>query len=254
MFACYGMGYQTRHTNKSSRSAPDAAQCLEAIQAELEALVQIKQALLMMKEEDVPPGYKWLDMPLVLDVVLGVKLHKHRQLHKRKACICAKGNKQEYGWPDIMAAVSTLSRFCTTHGAEHFVALKQVVWYLKGTLDYEMVMRTASVPGGLCSGTVTLLICIYTDAGYAGCKNTRKSTSGIAMFLCDSLVIFSSMMQRCVSLSTTEAEIIAMSEGAREIKYIRNVLDNIIVNIHKPIGRQIEVSRLQIHSSSAPMQ
>ncbi|KAK3237272.1 hypothetical protein CYMTET_52639 [Cymbomonas tetramitiformis] len=136
--------------------------------------------------------------------------------------------------PDIMAAVSALSRFCTTYGEEHFMALKQVVRYLKGTLDYELVMRRASVPGGSSSHTTTLPVCIYTDADYAGCKNTRKFTSGIAMFPCGSLVIFSSMMQKCVSLSITEAEIIAMSEGAREIKYILNVLDG-IVDIHKPI-------------------
>eukprot|EP00854_Cymbomonas_tetramitiformis_P012586 gene12586-biopygen12946 len=54
--------------------------------------------------------------------------------------------------PDIMVAVSTLSRFCTTYGTEQFVALKQVVRYLKGTLDHEMVPRTASLPGGLWSG------------------------------------------------------------------------------------------------------
>ncbi|KAK3258802.1 hypothetical protein CYMTET_32176 [Cymbomonas tetramitiformis] len=42
------------------------------------------------------------------------------------------------------------------------------------------------------------------------------------------------MIQKSVSLSTTEAEIIAMSEGAREIKYILNVLDS-LVSIHRPV-------------------
>ncbi|KAK3254896.1 hypothetical protein CYMTET_35906 [Cymbomonas tetramitiformis] len=77
--------------------------------------------------------------------------------------------------PDIVAAGSAFSRFYTTYGAEHFVALKQVVRYLKGTLQYEL-------------------------------------------------------MQRCVFLSTTEVEIIAMSEGAREVKYILNVLDGLVYN------------------------
>eukprot|EP00854_Cymbomonas_tetramitiformis_P030372 gene30372-biopygen31664 len=48
------------------------------------------------------------------------------------------------------------------------------------------------------------------------------------VYLCGSLQIFSSIMQRCVSLSTTEAEIIAMSEGAREVKYIINVLTDLV--------------------------
>ncbi|KAK3248188.1 hypothetical protein CYMTET_42342 [Cymbomonas tetramitiformis] len=137
--------------------------------------------------------------------------------------------------PDIMAAVSVLSRFCTTYGPEHFMALKQVVRYLKGTKDYELVLRTASVPGG--GGTAPsrpLPLSIYTDSDYAGCKVTRRSTSGIAVFLCGSLVIFSSMIQKSVSLSTTEAEIIAMSEGAREVKYVLNVLDS-LVDICRPV-------------------
>ncbi|KAK3241427.1 hypothetical protein CYMTET_48814 [Cymbomonas tetramitiformis] len=41
--------------------------------------------------------------------------------------------------PDIMAAVSVLSRFCVTYGPDHFVALKRVVRYLKGTINYELV-------------------------------------------------------------------------------------------------------------------
>eukprot|EP00854_Cymbomonas_tetramitiformis_P017987 gene17987-biopygen18566 len=137
--------------------------------------------------------------------------------------------------PDIMAAVSILSRFCTTYGPEHFVALKQVVRYLKGTREYELVLRTASVPGGCGTGrSRPLPLSIYTDADYAGCKTSRRSTSGIVVFLCGSLVIFSSMIQKCVSLSTTEAEIIAMSEGAREVKYVLNVLDS-LVDICRPV-------------------
>ncbi|KAK3263005.1 hypothetical protein CYMTET_28165 [Cymbomonas tetramitiformis] len=90
--------------------------------------------------------------------------------------------------PDIMAAVPILSRFCTTYGPEHFVALKQVVKYLKGTMDYEVVLRTASAPGGYGTGpSMPLPLSIYIDADYAGCKTTRRSTSGIVVFLCGSL-------------------------------------------------------------------
>ncbi|KAK3249354.1 hypothetical protein CYMTET_41212 [Cymbomonas tetramitiformis] len=47
-------------------TAPDVAEWPESIQNELEALVQIKGALRLMKEEDVPPGVKLLDMSLIL--------------------------------------------------------------------------------------------------------------------------------------------------------------------------------------------
>ncbi|KAK3258801.1 hypothetical protein CYMTET_32175 [Cymbomonas tetramitiformis] len=88
-------------------TAPDVDEWLESIQNELEALVQIKRALLMMKEEDVPPGVKLLDMSLVLKV----KLDKNRQLVKRKSRICVRGNKQEYGidYVDTFASCTQLS-------------------------------------------------------------------------------------------------------------------------------------------------
>ncbi|KAK3287955.1 hypothetical protein CYMTET_4563 [Cymbomonas tetramitiformis] len=66
---------------KQAMEAPDAAEWGEAIQQELEAPVEVKGALHMMDVEDVPPGVRLLDMPLVLKV----KLDKHRQLQKRKA-------------------------------------------------------------------------------------------------------------------------------------------------------------------------
>ncbi|KAK3275694.1 hypothetical protein CYMTET_16190, partial [Cymbomonas tetramitiformis] len=50
--------------------------------------------------------------------------------------------------PDVMATVSILSRFGTTYGPQHFVALKQAVTYLKDTKDYELVLRTAPAPRG----------------------------------------------------------------------------------------------------------
>ncbi|GKF02319.1 hypothetical protein Tco_0029242 [Tanacetum coccineum] len=48
----------------------------------------------------------------------------------------------------------------------------------------------------------------FSDAGYAGCKNTFKSTSDGAQFLGKKLVNWSSKKQDCTALSTTEAEYI----------------------------------------------
>ncbi|KAK3233085.1 hypothetical protein CYMTET_56594 [Cymbomonas tetramitiformis] len=65
---------------KQAMEAPDVDEWMEAIQKELEALVAVKRALLMIDVQDVPPGVRLLDMSLVLKV----KLDKHRQLQKRK--------------------------------------------------------------------------------------------------------------------------------------------------------------------------
>nr|GEZ93839.1 retrovirus-related Pol polyprotein from transposon TNT 1-94 [Tanacetum cinerariifolium] len=55
----------------------------------------------------------------------------------------------------------------------------------------------------------------YADADHAGCQDTRRSTSGSAQFLGDKLVSRSSKKQKSTTISTTEAEYIAMSGCAR---------------------------------------
>ncbi|GJZ67442.1 monodehydroascorbate reductase [Tanacetum coccineum] len=52
----------------------------------------------------------------------------------------------------------------------------------------------------------------YADADHAGCQDTQRSTSGSAWFLSDKLVSWSSKKQTSTSISSTEAEYIAMSD------------------------------------------
>ncbi|GKF30208.1 hypothetical protein Tco_0096550 [Tanacetum coccineum] len=51
----------------------------------------------------------------------------------------------------------------------------------------------------------------YADANHEGCQDIRRSTSGSAQFLGDKLVSWSSKKQTSTSISSTEAEYIAMS-------------------------------------------
>nr|GEZ94280.1 hypothetical protein [Tanacetum cinerariifolium] len=57
----------------------------------------------------------------------------------------------------------------------------------------------------------------YADADHAGCQDTRRSTSGSAQFLGDKLVSRSSKKQQSTTISTTEAEYIAMSGCCAQI-------------------------------------
>ncbi|GJS62609.1 uncharacterized mitochondrial protein-like protein [Tanacetum coccineum] len=53
----------------------------------------------------------------------------------------------------------------------------------------------------------------YADADHAGCQDTRRSTSGSAQFLGDKLVSWSSKKQKCIAISSTEAEYIALLDA-----------------------------------------
>nr|GFB40792.1 retrotransposon protein, putative, Ty1-copia subclass [Tanacetum cinerariifolium] len=51
----------------------------------------------------------------------------------------------------------------------------------------------------------------FSDADYAGCKDTFKSTFGGAQFLGEKLVSWSSKKQDCTALLTAKAEYVSIS-------------------------------------------
>ncbi|GJR70249.1 hypothetical protein Tco_0016314 [Tanacetum coccineum] len=56
----------------------------------------------------------------------------------------------------------------------------------------------------------------FSDANYAGCKDTFKSTSGGAQFLREKLVGWPSKKQDCTALSTAKAEYVSLSLDVRK--------------------------------------
>jgi hypothetical protein len=99
----------------------------------------------------------------------------------------------------------------------HLVAAKRILRYLQGTLDHGLVIPK-SAP--------TQLI-VYTDADWAGCPDTRCSTSGYIVFLGGSLVSWSSKCQHTVSRSSAEAEYRAVANGVAEASWLRQLLQEL---------------------------
>ncbi|GKA71336.1 hypothetical protein Tco_0777475 [Tanacetum coccineum] len=66
----------------------------------------------------------------------------------------------------------------------------------------------------------------YADADHAGCQDTQRSTYGSAQFLGDKLVSWSSKKQTSTSISSTEAEYIAMSGCCAQILWMRSQLSD----------------------------
>nr|GEU85413.1 putative ribonuclease H-like domain-containing protein [Tanacetum cinerariifolium] len=64
----------------------------------------------------------------------------------------------------------------------------------------------------------------FSDADYAGCKDTFKSTSGGAQFLGEKLVSWSSKKQDCTALSTAEAEYVSLSACCAHVLWMRTQL------------------------------
>nr|GEZ02243.1 retrovirus-related Pol polyprotein from transposon TNT 1-94 [Tanacetum cinerariifolium] len=64
----------------------------------------------------------------------------------------------------------------------------------------------------------------FSDADYAGCKDTFKSTSGGAQFLGEKLVSWSSKKQDCTALSSAKAEYVSLSACCVQVLWMRTQL------------------------------
>jgi len=110
--------------------------------------------------------------------------------------------------PDIAYAVQQVCLHMHDPRETHLVAAKRILRYLQGTLSHGLVIpRTAPTQ-----------LRVYTDADWAGCPDTRRSTSGYAVFLGGSLVSWSSKRQPTVSRSSAEAEYRVVANGVAEAR------------------------------------
>nr|GEW64011.1 retrovirus-related Pol polyprotein from transposon TNT 1-94 [Tanacetum cinerariifolium] len=64
----------------------------------------------------------------------------------------------------------------------------------------------------------------YADADHTGCQDTRRGTSASAQFLGNKLVSWSLKKQKSISISSTEAEYIALSGCCAQILWMRSKL------------------------------
>ena len=99
--------------------------------------------------------------------------------------------------------------FICTIPESHLAAMKRLLRYVRGTVDHGLVLHRST----------SAELVVYTDADWAGCPDTRRSTSGYAVFLGGNLVSWSSKRQPVVSRSSAEAEYRAVANGVAEASF-----------------------------------
>ena len=118
--------------------------------------------------------------------------------------------------PDIAYSVGVLARFNSNPGWVHWLAVKHLMGYIRGTLDHSLTYS----PDPSCSEPFLT----YSDADHGGCKDSGRSTGGYVVKIGSGAVSWCSKLQTVVALSTTEAEYIAAVQAGKEIKWMRNLM------------------------------
>eukprot|EP00253_Pinus_taeda_P026483 PITA_26483 len=116
--------------------------------------------------------------------------------------------------PDIMHAVSLISRFMERPKETHWQEAKRILRYVNGTKGF----------GILYSSSESFMLTGYTDSDWAGSVDDKKSTSGYVFHMGSGAISWASKKQPIVSLSTAEAEYVAATATACQAVWLRRVL------------------------------
>jgi hypothetical protein len=122
------------------------------------------------------------------------------------AMVCTRSN--------IDHAVGVVSHFLSNPSKVHWNTAKWILGYLKGTINHCICF----------DGTSNLILEAYMDVDWAGDIDSRKSTSGYFVCFGNGVVSWQSKLQKCVALSTTEAEYIVITEACKELFWMKKFL------------------------------
>jgi hypothetical protein len=118
--------------------------------------------------------------------------------------------------PDIAFAAATLARFMSCPTQHLMNCAIRLLRYLSATR--KLVLRY------MCSSDDVVRLDGYSDADFAGCTKTSKSTSGIAILFRGQPVYWRSKRQPIVTSSTTEAELVALNLCALQVQWLKLLL------------------------------
>ena len=121
--------------------------------------------------------------------------------------------------PECANPIRELAMYMDNPGKEHWRALDRMIGYLQGVKGVLNMRKPKS-----------LKVEAFVDSNFATNKESRKSVTGYVLTIGGCIVGWSSKTQPSVTLSSTEAEYVAASMCATEIKYIQMVLEEIAPN------------------------
>ncbi|KNZ50445.1 hypothetical protein VP01_4422g2 [Puccinia sorghi] len=120
--------------------------------------------------------------------------------------------------PNTSFAVSSLARFSTKPGIQHWHKVKKVWLYLKHTKDLKLTLKIRNP---------NKLLKIYSNSTWADDPKTRTSKSGYLCYLYGSLISWNSCRQRNITYSSTEAELNPLVDSFHEGTWLKSLLADI---------------------------
>ncbi|KAH9701426.1 hypothetical protein KPL71_024990 [Citrus sinensis] len=143
--------------------------------------------------------------------ILGMQIHRDR--NNKKIWLSQKNYLKK-----ILRCfnMQDFSRYMANPGGEHWIAVKRILRYIRGTSDV-----------ALCYEGSEFTVRGYVDSDFAGDLDKRKFTTGYVFTLAGAAVSWVSKLQTVVALSTTEAEYMAATQVCKEAIWIQWLLEEL---------------------------
>jgi len=130
--------------------------------------------------------------------------------------------------PDLSNCVRELTKVMDGANKAHLKALYRAIKFVKQTQRLKLKLR----PWVIANAWILKAFC---DSDFAGDVDNRKSITGFIIYICGCPIAWRSKGQKNVTLSSTEAEYVAISEVAQEILFIAGILKFMDIEIEFPI-------------------
>ena len=137
--------------------------------------------------------------------------------------------------PDIANATRELSKVMDEPTPAAMKELKRVMKYVIDTKNYGLKMSPKMM-----NADGNMEVVLFSDSDWAGDKETRMSVTGYCVFLQGCPISWKSKGQTSVTLSSSEAELMALSEATKEIRFIYELLISMKINVKIPIVCRVD--------------
>ncbi|KAJ1575582.1 hypothetical protein NDA15_006716 [Ustilago hordei] len=146
-------------------------------------------------------------------------------------------------WPDLSLTMGVLARHMREPSQEHYQAAQRVLCYLESTRQVGLVYRASESQEPLVA---------HSDANWASDATIqRRSTLGSVALVYGNPVAWKSATQKCMSLSTVEAEFIAATEATREVLFLKQLLHSIGIATGTPMVYSDNTGCIQVSKDPA---
>ena len=166
------------------------------------------------------------------------ELLKHKDQTKYRSGVGKLLHMMKWSRPEIANSIGELSTFMSAVTLAHMKAMTRVMKYVVSTPERGLVLKPNAKWDG--SPEFEFEILGQSDSDFVKDQATRKSVSGYVIYLNGAVATVKSKMQKSVTLSVTEAELVAATSCVQDMIFIMRVLELIGLKVKKSMILQVD--------------